>query len=50
MDPNLELDGAVVHLEREEGQPTGKATILGIVEGLPKRITADAVLCLKRSE
>jgi hypothetical protein len=35
---DFELDGAVVKLERPQGQLTGKVTIVGQVDGKPKRV------------
>lgn len=38
---DFELEGAVVKLERAEGAPTGKVTILGQVEGKPRRVVVE---------
>jgi hypothetical protein len=38
---DFELEGAVVKLERAEGSPTGKVTILGQVEGKPRRVVVE---------
>lgn len=35
---DFELDGAVVKLERSEGQPAGKVTVIGPVDGKPHRV------------
>lgn len=38
---DFELEGAVVKLDRQRGEQTGKATILGLVDGRPKRVTLE---------
>ncbi len=38
---DFELDGAVVKLDRPMGQPIGKVTIVGQVDGKPKRIVLE---------
>ncbi|MFM7166196.1 MAG: hypothetical protein ACKO3T_13230 [Planctomycetaceae bacterium] len=38
---DYELDGAVVKLERAEGQPTGKVTIIGAIDGKPHRVSLE---------
>lgn len=38
---DFELEGAVVRLDRPEGQPAGKVTIMGQVDGKPKRVTLE---------
>lgn len=38
---DFELEGAVVKLERAEGAPRGKVTILGQVEGKPRRVVVE---------
>jgi hypothetical protein len=39
--PDFDLEGAVVKLQRAEGSPTGKVTILGQVEGRPRGVVVD---------
>jgi hypothetical protein len=36
---DFELEGAVVKLDRQPGNETGKVTVLGLVEGKQKRVT-----------
>jgi hypothetical protein len=38
---DYELEGAVVKLERPEGAPTGHVTVMGQVEGLPRRVVVE---------
>lgn len=38
---DYELDGAVVKLERAEGQPAGKVTIIGAIDGRPRRVSLE---------
>jgi hypothetical protein len=38
---DFELEGAVVKLERAEDAPTGRVTILGQVEGKPRRVVVE---------
>ena len=38
---DFELEGAVVRLDRPPGQPAGRVTIIGAVDGKPRRVTLD---------
>jgi hypothetical protein len=38
---DFELEGAVIRLERAEGAPTGRVTILGQVDGKPRRVLVE---------
>ena len=38
---DFELEGAVVKLDRPQGQPSGRVTIIGQVDGKPKRVTME---------
>ena len=38
---DFELRGPVVKLERPEGAPIGRVTVLGFVEGEPRRVTLE---------
>ncbi len=39
--PDFEVSGAVVKLDRPLGQPTGRVTVIGLLDGRPKRVAFD---------